>query len=144
LIYVDLCPLSQLQRQTLLGIFRDHLAEGGAVLLDVISMKFFEDAKESRSYEYAPDGGFWSPQAYYMFLNTFKYEPENLILNKHSIIEQARTREIFNWLQCFSLETLTAELASAGFQVVEKYADVAGGPFEADSPQFAVVARRKS
>jgi len=144
LIYVDLCPLSPQQREILLGIFRDHLAEGGAVLLDVISMKFFEDAKETRKYEYAPEGGFWSPEVYYMFLNAFKYEQEKVILNKHTIIEKSRTREIFNWLQCFSLESLTQECKQSGLTVVEKYADVGGAPYEVGSPQFAVVARRES
>ncbi|UCG62455.1 MAG: class I SAM-dependent methyltransferase [Candidatus Zixiibacteriota bacterium] len=141
LIFCDFCPLSPQQRKTLLGIFRDHLAEGGAVLVDVISLKFFEDTKEARTYEYAPEGGFWSPEAYYMFLNTFKYDEEKAILNKHTIIERSRTREIFNWLQCFSLESLTLELKEAGLTVIEQYADVAGGPYGADSPQFTVVAR---
>jgi len=144
LIYVDLCPLSPRQREILLGIFRDHLAAGGAVLLDVISMKFFEDSKEARTYEYAPEGGFWSPEAYHMFLNTFKYEQEKVILNKHTIIEKSRTREIFNWLQCFSLESLTEECKQSGLTVVEKYADVAGGAFEADASQMAVVAQKES
>ncbi|UCD64784.1 MAG: class I SAM-dependent methyltransferase [Candidatus Zixiibacteriota bacterium] len=144
MIFCDFCPLSPEQRDRLLGIFRDHLADGGAVLMDVLTLNFFETTKENRSYEYAPEGGFWSPEAYYMFLSTFKYEPEKVILNKHTILEKSRIREIFNWLQCFSQDSLAAELEANELPISETYADVAGSPLKADSPQMAVVARRES
>jgi SAM-dependent methyltransferase len=144
MIFCDFCPLSPEQRQRLLAIFRDHLADGGAVFMDVLTLNFFESTKENRSYEYAPEGGFWSPEAYYMFLSTFKYEPEKVILNKHTILEKSRTREIFNWLQCFSQDSLGAELEANGLRISETCADVAGSPLKSDSPQMAVVAHRKT
>jgi len=144
MIYCDFCPLSPQQRANLLGIFRRHLADGGAVFLDVISLNHFDSTEETRSYEYEPDGGFWSPETYYMFLNTFKYEAEKVILNKHTVVERSRTREIFNWLACFSPESLGREFEAGGFRIVEQYCDVAGGRYETNSPQMAVVARRES
>ena len=141
LIFCDFCPLSPEQRAKLLAIVRRHLAEGGAFLLDVITLEHFAETKEVRSYEYEPEGGFWSPKAYYMFLDTFKYEPEKVILNKHTLIEKDRRREIFNWLACFSLESLSSEFESAGFRIVETFGDVAGKPFDPRASQMTVVAR---
>ena len=142
MIFCDFCPLSPEQRKTMLKIFREHLAEGGAVFLDVLTLNHFESTEETKNYEFEPDGGFWSPETYYMFLGTFKYNDEKLILNKHTVIEQSRTREIYNWLACFSLEMLGREFGAAGFRIVEKYGDVAGGRYKSDSQQLAVVARK--
>jgi SAM-dependent methyltransferase len=142
MIYCDFCPLSPVQRRTLFGKFRDYLKVGGAVLMDVLSMNHFESTQESASYDCSPGNGFWSDGAYYEFTNTFKYQNERLILSKHTIVESNRTREIFNWLQCYSLESLETEFEENGFRIVEHYSDVAGTPFEPNSPQIALVAKR--
>jgi hypothetical protein len=86
--------------------------------------------------------GFWSPNKYYGFLNTFKYEREKVVLDKYTVIEAARTRTIYNWLQYFSLEALEREFVAGGFTVEELYSNVAGSPFESGTKEFAVVAKK--
>lgn len=144
LIFCDLCPLSPFQRHVLLEKMRGMLAEGGAVLLDVISLKHFESAEEKMTCDYSPGDGFWSLDPYYAFVNSFKYDDEKLLLDKHTIIERSRTRTIYNWLQCFSQESLRAEFEDCGLEITEYYADVTGNPFDPDSTQFAVVGRKAS
>jgi len=142
LIYCDLCPLSPSQRKSLLEIFHNHLAEDGRLLLDVFSLKAFEGRQEVSTFESNLMGGFWSEEDYMGFMRTFVYEEERVVLDKYTIVEPEKKRVIYNWLQYFSLESITQELASSGFKVEAHYANVAGDPYSNDSNEVAIVARK--
>jgi hypothetical protein len=64
------------------------------------------------------------------------------VLDKYTLIEAAHTRTVYNWLQYFSSEALKREFVESGFSVEEIYSDVAGSPFDAESKEFAVVAKK--
>lgn len=66
--------------------------------------------EESASYELNQLYGFWSPDDYYGFVNTFKYDKEKVTLEKYTIIEEARKRAVYNWLQYYSKDSLIKEL----------------------------------
>ena len=140
MIMCDFCALSSTQRKKMLSKFHTILEPGGSVLLDVYSLKAYEQREESATYGVNLLNGFWSSNKYYGFLNTFKYEEEKVVLDKYTIIEEAQTQTIYNWLQCFSPEALEREFVESGFKIEELYSDVAGSPFDAEAKEFAVVA----
>lgn len=142
MIWCDFCALSPTQRREMLGKFSKLLADGGHVLMDVHSLNVFDQKEEGATYELNQLDGFWSPNPYYGFLNTFKYEEEKVLLDKYTIVEQARTRTVYNWIQCFSPESIRAEFDENGLQVEELFADVAGSDYCPDSTEFAAVARK--
>lgn len=142
MIMCDFCALSPGQRSHMLKKFHAHLEPGGAVLLDVYSLTAFQQREETAAYEINMLDSFWSPQKYYGFLNTFKYEEEKVILDKYTIVEASRTRTVYNWLQYFTPDTLEKELVAAGFTVENVYADAAGTPYVPGTPEFAVVGRK--
>jgi SAM-dependent methyltransferase len=142
MIMCDYCALSPIQRKKLLTQFHRLLNAGGSVLLDVYSLNAFDQREEGSTYEHMQLDGFWSKEDYYGFLNTFKYEEEKVILDKYTIIEEANTRTVYNWLQYFSPETLREEYNENGFKIEEFYSDVAGKTFNSKSIEFAVVARK--
>jgi 2-polyprenyl-3-methyl-5-hydroxy-6-metoxy-1,4-benzoquinol methylase len=142
MIMCDFCALSPAQRRTMTRKFSKLLKPGGSVLLDVYSLASFDQRKETAIYEHNLLDGFWSPESYYGFLNTFKYDKEKVVLDKYTIVEQARTRVVYNWLQCFSRDMITTEFHTNGLKIQEVYSDVAGAPFRSDAPEFAVVARK--
>lgn len=142
MIMCDFCALSPAQRGSLLTKFQSILKPGGAVLLDVYSLSAFDQKEEVALYELDMLDGFWSPNRYYAFLNTFKYGEEKVVLDKYTIVEAARTRTVYNWLQHFAPEDLEQELRDAGFVVEGFYSDVAGTPFDRSAGEFAVIARR--
>ncbi len=142
LIYDDFCPLSPSQRKSLLKKFHNLLEEDGAILLDVLSLNFFYETTKKSSFEFVPENGFWSPNPYYLFSNTFKYQEEKIILDKYTIIEKEQTREIFNWLQCFNLKSLEKEFQKNGFQIIEHYSDVAGIPYKPNYKEIAIIAQK--
>jgi SAM-dependent methyltransferase len=142
MINYDFCPLSPEQRKKLLQIIRECLKDGGAFLFDVFSSGYCHSAEEGRTYEYSPDGGFWSASPHYLFNNSYKYPEDNLILGKHTIVEETRSREIFNWLQCFDLDSIKAELNDNEFDMEEHFSNIAGDDFNEDSTEIAIIAKR--
>jgi hypothetical protein len=111
-------------------------------LFDVYSLVAFEERKEAAAYEANMLNGLWSPERYYGFLNTFKYEEDKVVLDKHTLIEATRTHTVYNWFQHFSPETLERELAESGLVLELLYSDVAGSPYSPTSREFAVVAKK--
>jgi len=142
MIMCDFCALSPAQRKRILNTFHKILKPDGSVLLDVYSLSAFEQRKEIATYEMNQLNGFWSPNRYYGFLNTFKYDEEKVVLDKYTIIEPERTRQVYNWLQYFTTEYLERELIEAGFFVKEIYSDVAGNPYNQKLSEFAVIASK--
>lgn len=144
MITCDFCVLSPDQRKSLLNKFYTLLKPGGYVLLDVHSLAHFKAQRERTVYENHPVGGFWSPAAHYSFLNRFKYKAEKVVLDKYTLVEQKRTRTIYNWFQCFSADSLATEFLASGFQVEKLYSDVAGASFDSDCKEFAIVVKKQS
>lgn len=142
MIYCDYCVLSPQQRSRLLGIIHQHLAVGGHFLVDVFSLSAFRERKEGTVCEPRLMGGFWSADDYFGFMQTCKYEDAHVVLDKYSIFETERSFEVYNWLQYFTCDEMTAELREGGLQVVDWYADVAGSAFDPDAPEIAVVAQK--
>jgi 2-polyprenyl-3-methyl-5-hydroxy-6-metoxy-1,4-benzoquinol methylase len=142
MIMCDFCALSPGQRRTMLQKFNTLLKPNGSVLFDVYSLVAFAERKEAAVYEANMLNGFWSPDRYYGFLNTFKYEEDKVVLDKHTIVEASRTRTVYNWFQHFSPETLEREVVESGLVLESLYSDVAGSPFSPTSREFAIVATK--
>jgi len=142
MIMCDFCALSPKQRKRMLGKFHKLLKPGGYVLLDVYSLASFEQREEIAKYELNLQDAFWSPNKYYGFLNTFKFEKENVVLDKYTIAESDRLRTVYNWLQYFDPDEINKEFVESGFKVDEFYSDVSGSIFDAKAGEFAVVARK--
>jgi len=142
MIMCDFCALSPEQRNNMLSKFNSLLKPDGSVLLDVYSLNSFNQKEESATYELNQLNGFWSPDDYYCFVNTFKYDKEKVILDKYTIIEESRKRIVYNWLQYFSRDSLRKEFEENGFKVDELYSDVAGKTFTPESKEIAIVAKK--
>ena len=142
MIMCDFCVLSPEQRKKMLSKFKSLLKPDGSVLLDVYSLNSFNQKEESATYELNQLNGFWSPDDYYCFVNTFKYYKEKVILDKYTIIEESRKRVVYNWLQFYSKVMMSNEFEENGFKVEELYSDVAGKAFTSESTEIAIVAKK--
>ncbi len=142
MIMCDFCALNPGQRRTMLSKFHSMLKPGGSILLDVYSLDSFNKKEESAAYELNQLNGFWSPDDYYCFVNTFKYEKEKVILDKYTIFEKSGKRIVYNWLQYFDTESIQKEFEEAGFKIEEIYSDISGNAFNPESPEIAIVARK--
>ncbi len=143
MIMCDYSSLSPNQRKIMLEKIKYMLKSNGKVLLDVYSLNYFNLKDETSTYEFNHMDGFWSAEDYYCFINTFKYYDLNVTLDKYTIIEKNRTRVVYNWLQCFTLESLKKEFEENNLVVEKVYTDVSGRKFDPGSLEFAVIAGRK-
>ena len=64
MIMCDFCALSPIQRKKIMSKFYSILMPGGSVLLDVYSLKTFEEREETATYEHNLLNGFWSADKY--------------------------------------------------------------------------------
>ncbi len=142
LLLCDFCALSPSQRKAMLKKFYKFLKSGGSVLIDVYSLNAFNQREEAETYEHSRLDGFWSPENYYCFQNTFKYDEEKVVLDKYMIIEEKRTRVIYNWLQYYSEDSLRKEFEESGFTVDGFYSDVTGTPISPESLEIVIVAKK--
>jgi len=142
MIMCDFCALSPIQRKGILRKFYKILKSGGSILLDVYSLLAFDQREEVATYEVNLLNGFWAPNKYYGFLNTFKYNDEKIVLDKYTIVESERTRTVYNWLQYFEIEELEREFKESGFSIEGLYSDVTGTPFNPKASEFAIIAKR--
>lgn len=142
MIMCDFCALSPVQRAGMLAKFEALLADQGRAILDAYSLTAFADKKEGLVCEKNQLDGFWSAQPYFGFVASFKYDDEKVGLDKYTIVEEGRQREIYNWLQYFTPDSLDREVREAGLTIDELYGDVAGSPYAADAAEFAVVLKR--
>jgi cyclopropane fatty-acyl-phospholipid synthase-like methyltransferase len=142
MIMCDFCALGPIQRKQMLSKFHTLLEPGGSILLDVYSLTAFDGREETAKYECNLLDGFWSPNKYYGFLNTFKYEEEKVVLDKYTLVEATHTQTVYNWLQYFTPEAIENELAECGFALEMLFSDVAGSPYSPETAEFAVVAKR--
>ena len=110
-------------------------------MLDVYTPHWFRQKQEAATYEHNHMNGFWSADDYYTFVNIFKYEREQLVLDKYTIIEASRTRMIYNWQQTYNRESLMHEFTENGLNIREWYADVAGREYDPHATEMAVIAQ---
>ena len=142
LLLCDFCALSPSQRKAMLKKFYKFLKSDGSILIDVYSLNAFNQREETETYEHSPLNGFWSPENYYCFQNSFKYDEEKVILDKYTIIEEKRTRIVYNWLQYYSEDSLRREFEENGFTVEGFYSDVTGTPISPESLEIVIVAKK--
>ena len=140
MIMCDFCALSPQQRAMMLEKFRSMLAPRGAILLDVYGVRMFEEKEESITYAPNLMDGFWADAEYFGFKHTFKYEDVRLLLDKYTIVQRASTRRIYNWLQCFTPQSLENEFAEHDLQIAEYIGNVAGDLYDPEATEFAAVA----
>ena len=142
LLLCDFCALSPSQRKTMLKKFYKFLKPDGSVLIDVYSLNAFNQREEAETYEHSRLNGFWSPENYYCFQNTFKYDEEKVVLDKYTIIEEKRTRVVYNWLQYYNMDSLRKEFEENDFEVEGFYADVTGTTISPESLEIVIVAKK--
>ncbi len=142
LLLCDFCALSPSQRKTMLKKFYKFLKPDGSVLIDVYSLNAFNQREEAETYEHSRLNGFWSPENYYCFQNTFKYDEEKVVLDKYTIIEEKRTRIAYNWLQYYSEDSLRKEFEENGFKVEGFYSDVTGTTTSPESLEIVIIAKK--
>lgn len=135
-IYCDYGALSAENRSVILRKIYDSLRGGGKLLLDVFSLKRYNEFRESKTWEDCVNGGFWNPQKYLALNGNYKYT-ENVTLRQTTVITDSKIKNYYLWDCYFTKESLIREMQKVGFKIVEILGDVAGTPYTKESPTIA-------
>ena len=116
------------------------LNPGGKLVMDLLTERAFQDAREQLAIEERLMGGFWSDSDYVGIHRTWVYEDALLALDHYVIVEPADQWEILNWMQYFSAERLFRELEEAGFAVRASAGSLSGDAPTDDNREIGVIA----
>lgn len=144
LIFGDFCPLNPDQRRKLLENVHRALKPGGHFVLDVSTPLHHQRFNAGQGW-YAEQSGFWRPCPHLVLNQHFNYPEQRICLDQMIVIEEDGTLTVYrNWFQDYTPETLTAELAEAGFEVLGTWGDLTGEPYHDNSEWIGVMARKIS
>ncbi len=124
MIYCDFCVLSNEQVNQLLKNIKKHLKKDGIFFFDVHHLDFFSSVKESTHKTKEVDGFYMSGESDITY-TTYKYYHDKLILN-HIVAKGIREVELFNWLQCYSIDSIKEVLKNNGFELLEVFTSTYG------------------
>ena len=142
LIYCDYGALSHGQREVVMKNVYKALTKGGKFVLDVFTMKEFENVKESNTWNVSKEGGFWKPHEHLCLESHYMYE-EDVRMNQYIIVDKAEKVDVVRvWFKLFTVEAIAEELRKAGFDKFEIYSDVSGKPYSEESKTMCIVAEK--
>lgn len=128
LIYCDYAALSITDRLILLRKVYEALKPNGKFIFDVFTPLMRK--KESRSWEYYKESGFFSEKPHICLESVYHYDDEDNTELRQSIVITEETVNCYNiWDHFFTKEALLSEIQTAGFSTFEFYGDIAGKEF---------------
>jgi len=144
LIYGDFCPLNPEQRKRLLNNIHRALKPNGKFVLDV-STRECRKKHGNKNGWYASQSGFWKPGPHLVFEEGFDYPEQSIWLDQYTIIEADGKVSVYrNWFQDYTSESITAELAQAGFSVENLWGDLTGTPYTPASEWIGLITHKRS
>jgi len=125
LIYCDYAPLSVTDRLTLLKKVYQALKPNGKFIFDVFTPKMRQ--KESRSWQYYENGGFFSAKPHLLLEAVYQYDDDDKTeLRQHIVATDGDVNCYIVRNHFFTKELLMSEIQPIGFNMFEFYGDVAG------------------
>ena len=112
-------------------------------MFDAHGLADFEKFTERDVIESQLMNGFWSPSEYVGFMKSFKYYDEKVSLERYLIVEPGGWREVFNWLQYFSRDSIERELQRAGFTIMVFAGSLKGDAVTGADSSFGIIALKK-
>ena len=125
LIYCDYGVLSRKDRIVLLEKVYQALKPGGKFIFDVFTPLMRK--KESRSWHFSEEGGFWSEKPYLCLEAVYQYDDEDSTeLRRYIVITEDAVKCYNIWDHFFTKEGLVSEARDIGFSAYEFYGDATG------------------
>jgi len=141
MISYDFTVLSPMERGLLLEKVYKALRPGGVLLLDVFTTDRQPERREGQRFEVG-SGGYWSPGEYLLLTQDWLYESA-VYCRQCILLDGQGVRSFHIWEHLFTPEELAQEMAAAGFEAVERFADHAGAAFAPGNGQLIAVARKR-
>jgi 2-polyprenyl-3-methyl-5-hydroxy-6-metoxy-1,4-benzoquinol methylase len=139
MISYDFTVLPQMERAQLLEKVYKALRPGGVLLLDVFTTDRQPARVECQQFE-TGSGGYWSQGNYLLLTQDWLYEG-TVYCRQYILLDGQGVRSFHIWEHFFTPEELAHEMAAAGFDSMESFADHGGTPYVPNNGQLIVAAR---
>ena len=143
MIYYDFGVLSTKIRETLLANIYTALKPGGLFIFDVNTPQHLFDCEENTSWEYANNGGFFSPQPHLCLNSFFLYEEKRTFCDRRIIITEQGIHSVNLWQHTFTKDELAKDLSLAGFGIKNIYGNMAGAEYSVNGKEMCIVAQKE-
>jgi SAM-dependent methyltransferase len=140
LIYYDFCALGPTDRARLLEQIHALLDPGGFLVMDLAGPGALAETGDHVVIEPRLMEGFFAAGDYVGIHRTDVYAEEEISLDRFAIFEPGEAWQIWNWVQYFTPERATAELADSGFMLSAMTGGLDGAPLAADSRTLGIIA----
>ena len=142
LIYCDYAPLSITDRLTLLKKVYQALKPNGIFIFDVFTPKMRK--KESRSWQYCGNGGFFSEKPHLLLEANYQYDDDDKTeLRQHIVVTDEDVNCYIVQDHFFTKKMLLSEIQPIGFKMFEFYGDVAGNEYSDTGETICVIAQKE-
>lgn len=142
MIYCDMGTLSDVDRDKLLENCYTSLKEQGVLIFDVFNEKIATERKEESTWEYAPDGGFWSPHPYLLLKQVFHYPENHTFAYQYNVLTEKESNHFIVWERYYTEKDIAETLERAGFKEIEfRCGLLKGNNFTSDNVTFVVAER---
>lgn len=141
MIYGDFCAMAPDKRRLVLQKVKAALKPTGVFVFDVFSTAMFAELREETLIENRLMDGFWAAGDYVGIKTTRLYPDEAIGLDRYMIVAPDRSFQVYNWMQYYTPETISAEVLAAGYSSAEIADFATGGPWPGGATAFAVIAR---
>jgi SAM-dependent methyltransferase len=143
LIYCDYGALIPDERRELIHRAHRALKPGGLFLFDVFTPEQFSGCKESASWRFYENGGFWSAEPHICLEAEYFYN-NTACARRYVVIEESGTHCYNTWDTMFSRMSLMDEASLAGFEEEGIYSDASGKPYSSGSPTLCVILKKNA
>lgn len=139
MIYCDMGTHSDDDRTRLLRRIHASLAEGGLLIFDVFPDDIAREREEGKSWDYAPQGGFWHAGEYLHLSQTFHDRQHKVFACRHHVLHDGVVKKYILWERYFSEEEIRGILANAGFGRITIHKNLLGeNNFTSNCEMFVV------
>ncbi|MCD7974160.1 MAG: class I SAM-dependent methyltransferase [Candidatus Azobacteroides sp.] len=142
MIYCDLGTHSDSDRDKLLSNIYNSLEKDGVFIFDVFTEELIKDKQEDKSWDYAPQGGFWSKDEYLILNQTFHYPTNKAFSYQYNLLTKGETKHFILWDRYYSEEEITAVLHKTGFRKVTIHKNILNGNNFTSGSEMFIVAKK--
>lgn len=142
MIYCDFGTHSDTDRDKLLQNIYASLDEGGTFIFDVFTDALTNDKRESKSWDFQPDGGFWNANEYLLLSETFHYPENKAFAYQYNLLTTDSEKHFIVWDRYYSEKEIAELLIKIGFKEVAIHHNILGSNNFTSNSEMFVVAKK--
>lgn len=140
-IYEDYGVMSYEDRMKVLNNIYQGLKVGGKLALDVTAASVWDSLSEDTNW-YTQDTGFFRPHPHVVIYKRWLYPEEKVYCDAHIVVDDNITI-YYTYQTLFTTTRISEELMQAGFVIEELLGGLDGTPYNEQSKQIGIIARKK-